>query len=318
VRVLITGASGVIGRALTAAFAAYGFEVLAGVRDRRAQTFANSIDVVRLPDLSAPVDWRPLLSGMDTVVHLAGIAHIGTRHSEAEYDRINHQATAELARAAAAIGMRRLVYMSSIRAMAGTHASHALTEQDPPVPTERYGRSKLAAEEAVRASGVRYTILRPVLVYSPQAKGNLASLVRLARSSMPLPFANLTNRRSLLAVENLIAAVRFALEDERAVNETYIVADPAAVTVPEMIAICRAALGRDPGLFPLPLAPVRALLKLTGQADKWKRIAGSLEAPPAKLIAAGWQPVCDTRAGLTRMVQAASPPKSGTASRNAP
>ena len=316
--VLITGASGVIGQALTAAFAAGGFQVRAGVRNRRAQTFADTIEVISLPDLSGPVDWRPLLSGMDAVVHLAGIAHIGTHHPEAEYDRINHQATAELARAAAASGIRRLIYMSSIRAMAGTHADHPLSEQDPPAPTERYGRSKLAAEEAVRASGVRYTVLRPVLVYSPQAKGNLASLVRLARSSVPLPFANLTNRRSLLAVENLIAAVSFALEDERALNETYIVADPTAVTVPEIIAVCRAALGRDPRLFSMPLAPVRALLRLTGGANTWDRIAGSLEAPPAKLIAAGWQPVCDTRTGLARMVQAASPPKSGTASRNAP
>jgi nucleoside-diphosphate-sugar epimerase len=318
VKVLVTGASGVIGRALTAALASSGFQIRAAVRDRRARRFADNVDAVQLSDLSAPVDWPPLLAGMDAVVHLAGIAHIGTRFSEAEYDRVNHQATAELAKAAAAAGIRRFVFASSIRAMAGTHADHPLTEQDSPVPTEPYGHSKLAAELAVRGSGVSYTILRPVLVYTPEAKGNLASLIGLARSSLPLPFGSLSNRRSLLAVENLIAAIRFALEDDRTANETFIVADPGAVTVPEIIAICRAALGRSPGLFALPLAPIRTLLTLAGQRDTWDRIAGSLEASPAKLLAAGWRPVCDTRTGLTKMVQAASPPKSGTASRSAP
>ena len=255
---------------------------------------------------------------MHAVVHLAGIAHIGTRFSEAEYDRINHRATAELARAAAQSGIQRFVFASSIRAQIGTFADHGLSETDVPQPTEPYGRSKLAAEEAVRAAAVPYTILRPVLVYAPDAKGNLANLIRLARSPLPLPFGRLSNRRSLLAVDNLIAAVRFALEDPRAANETFIVSDPDAVTVPDIITICRAAMGRGAGLLSIPPGVFRILYGLTGQQDKWDRLAGSLEAPPTKLIAAGWRPVRDTRSGLTEMIQAASPRKSGTASRNAP
>jgi nucleoside-diphosphate-sugar epimerase len=317
VKVLVTGASGTIGRPLAEALAAHGHDVQAAMRNPGAQTFPAGVEVVRLPDLAAPVDWQPLLAGVEAVVHLAGIAHTGSR-SEAMYDRINHAATEELARACARCGIRHLVLVSSIRAQSGPHADGTLTETDVPQPTEPYGRSKLAAERAVRDAGVPHTILRPVLVYAPGARGNLANLIRLARLPLPLPFGRIANRRSLLAIENLISAIRFALDDPRAKNETFIVSDPQAVSVPEIIAICRGALGRDAGLLPLPLSPFATLFAFAGQRDKWDRLAGSLEAPPAKLVAAGWRPELTTQAGLTAMIQAASPPKSGTASRSTP
>jgi UDP-glucose 4-epimerase len=318
VRVLITGASGTIGRPLTAALAALGYDLRAAVREPRAQAFPAGVEVVRLPDLAGSVDWLPIVGDMDAVVHLAGIAHTGTGLPEGLYDRINHVATEELARACLKSGTRHLVFASSIRAQTGPHADRLLAETDVPQPTEPYGRSKLAAEQAVRNAGIPYTILRPVLVYTPDAKGNLASLIRLARSPLPLPFGRIANRRSLLAVENLISAIRFALEDPRARAETFIVSDPQAVSVPGIIEICRGAMGRGAGLLPLPPGLFAALFRLAGQRDKWDRLAGSLEAPPMKLMAAGWQPGLTTKIGLTAMIQAASPPKSGTASRSTP
>jgi UDP-glucose 4-epimerase len=316
VKVLVTGASGTIGRPLCIALAAAGHTVRAAARDRRGLAFPSGVEIVQLGDLAAPLDWRPLLAGMDAVVHLAGIAHIGTRFSASEYDRINHQATAELARAAVQAGVRHFVFASSIRAQAGTHADHVLTEADAAQPTEPYGRSKRAAEDAVRQSGIAYTILRPVLVYAAGAPGNLADLIRLTRSALPLPFGAIDNRRSLLAVDNLISAVRFALQDPRARNEMFIIADPQPVSVADIVRICRRALGRAPGLVSLPPSLLAALFALIGQRDRWSRLAGSLEASPAKLIAAGWMPPLTTEAGLTALVQAASPPKSGTASRS--
>jgi len=318
VKVLVTGASGTIGRPLVAALAQAGHAVRAAMRNPDPHAFGAGVETVRLGDLVAPIDWSPLVAGADAIVHLAGIAHIGTQFSAEQYDRVNRRATDDLAQAAARAGVRQLVLASSIRAQIGTHAAHALSEADPPRPTEPYGRSKLAAEEAVRRAGLASTILRPVLVYAPGAKGNLASLIRLARSPLPLPFGRIDNRRSLLAVENLIAAIRFALEDARAVNETFIVADPQAVSVAEIVAICRHALGRRSGLVAFPAAPLRALFALAGQRERWNRLAGSLEAPPTKLMAAGWKPVLTTEAGLAALVQAASPRKSGTASRSTP
>ena len=193
-----------------------------------AQQFPPGVEVAALPDLANPVDWAPLVAGMDAVVHLAGIAHVGPDIAEETYDRVNQRGDRRTCRAAAAAGVRRFVFMSSIRAQAGAAADQPLTEADAPRPTDAYGRSKLAAEGAVRAAGVPYTILRPALVYGPGVKGNLASLMRLAALPVPLPFGAFANRRSLLALDNLIAAVRFALEDARAANETYIVADPQA------------------------------------------------------------------------------------------
>ena len=317
-KVLVTGASGFIGRPLTAALAAAGHDVRAAVRDRRGQGFPPGVEIAMQSDLASPVFWSPLLKGMDAVVHLAGIAHVGQGIPEATYDRVNHLATAELARAAAAAGVRRLVFMSSIRAQTGAAADTPLSEGDEPCPTDAYGRSKLAAEAAVRAAGVPYTILRPVLVYGPGVKGNVASLMRLSALLVPLPFGALSNLRSLLALDNLIAAIRFALEDPRATSETFIVTDPQAISVARLVSVMCAATGRKPWLVPLPTALLSAVLSLAGKRGMLERLAGTLIAEPRKLMAAGWRPVVETETAVAQMVQAASPRKSGTASRSTP
>jgi nucleoside-diphosphate-sugar epimerase len=301
-RVLVTGASGFIGRPLCAALAGSGHAVRAAVRDHRTGNFPPGVEVVRLPDLAGPVDWAPLLGGVTAVVHLAGIADAGRQVPEETHDRVNHLATASLARAAAAARLRQFVFVSSIRAHNAGAAAHPLTEADVPRPAEAYGRAKLAAEAAVRAAGVPYTILRPVAVYGPDPKGNVARLRWLAGLPIPLPFGAMRQRRSLLALDNLIGAIRFALEDPRALNETFIVADAETVSVAEIIATLRGAAGRRAALMPVPPALLAFAFSLIGQREKWEQLAGSLVAEPKKLMAAGWRPVVDTRAGLAAMV----------------
>jgi UDP-glucose 4-epimerase len=193
-----------------------------------------------------------------------------------------------------------------------------LTEADPPSPTDAYGRSKLAAETAVRAASVPHTILRPALIYGPGVKGNLASLMRLAQSPWPLPFGALTGRRSLLARENLVAAIHFVLGAPATAGETYVVADPEPLTLAEIVRALRAGEQRRPGLLPIPALFLAAPLKAIGRSDLWERLGGALVVDPAKLIAAGWRPAMETHAGLAAMAQAASPRKSGTASRSTP
>jgi nucleoside-diphosphate-sugar epimerase len=318
VKVLVTGATGFIGAPLTAALTEAGHQVRAAVRDRRRRSFAPGVEIALLPDLAGAVDWTPLAAGMDVVVHLAGIAHVGPEIPDAIYDRVNHLATAGLAGAAARAGARKFVLMSSTRAQAGAASDAPLTESAAPQPTDAYGRSKLAAEAAVRASGLPSTILRPALVYGPNPKGNLASLMRLAALPIPLPFGAFSNRRSLLALDNLIAAVRFAFEDARAENETFLVADPGAISVAELIALLRGGAGRRPSLIPVPPGLLSAGLGLIGKRHMAERLAGTLIAEPTKLLAAGWRPVTDTRTAVAAMAQAASPRKSGTASRSTP
>ena len=145
-------------------------------------------------------------------------------------------------------------------------------------------------------------------MYGPNAPGNMGMLVKLAASPCPLPFGALTGRRSLLAVDNLIGAVKFALGSPATKNETYVVADADALTLPEIVTVLRTALARPPRLLPFPQGLLANALRLMGQGDLWERLGGSLVANPAKLMAAGWRPAAvDTRDGLTAMMRSAGP-----------
>ena len=302
-RLLVTGASGFIGRAAIAAFTADGYEVRAAVRRLPESPLSGGIEIVQHADLSQPVDWRPLVEGVNAIIHLAGLAHTGGAPSEL-YDCINRKATADLALTAAKAGVKRFVFVSSVRAQTGASADHVIIEQDPALPTDAYGRSKLAAEASVQAAGLPFTILRPVVVYGPGVKGNLRWLLRAAGSPFPLPLKGFANRRSLLGIDNFLAALRFVLASRTAAGETYLVADPGiAPTMGEIVAAVRRADNRPSGLIHVPPGCIKVLLYILQKHDLWKVIAGQLQVNPAKLIAAGWRPTHDSLAGLATMAQ---------------
>jgi nucleoside-diphosphate-sugar epimerase len=310
-RVLVTGASGFLGRAVIAALADGGCALRATVRDPPDPPFPDGVRVVRYPGLARPFDWRPPLKGVDMVIHLAGVENDRRGFSPNYYDRIHHRATAKLAVAAARAGVRHFVLVSSIRAQCGPVADRALTERDMPAPTDACGRSKLAAEAAVRSAGVPFTILRLVPVYGPGMKGGLGSLFRAATSSWPLPVRNFANRRSYLGLDNFISALRFVLTAPATIGETYVVADPGIPpATSDLIASIRRAQGRRPLLLPLQIRFAEVLLRTVWLGDLWDRFCGNLRVDPAKLIAAGWRPLHDTRAGFAAMVQKIDSPSS--------
>jgi UDP-glucose 4-epimerase len=296
--VLVTGASGFIGGAVVVALRRAGWKVLAAARVPR--DFGADVEAVTLPDLSGPVDWTALIGEATHVVHLAALAHKGANVPDASYERVNRQAVADLATAAAG-RVQRLVFISSVAAQTGPSADHVLSEADLPRPTTIYGRTKLAAEGALRAAGVSHTILRPVAVYGRNAPGNIATLVRLAKLPLPLPLGAVTARRSLLAVDNLVAAIALALEEPKTLNETFIVADREVLSLPEIITALRAGMGRSPGLINIPPGLFASPLRMAGRSALWDRVAGSLVASPAKLLAASWAPPVATRDGLVAM-----------------
>src|SRR5271170_1826556 len=265
-RTLVTGASGFIGRAVVTSFAKDGRAVRAAVRTPPQPPFAAGVEVMQWADFSQPCDFDPLLADVDQVVHLAAIAHTGQGVDPEIYDRVNRRATAELAVAAANAGVQHFVFVSSIRAQSGPSADHALTERDEPAPTDAYGRSKLAAEAAVRAAGGPFTILRPVVLYGPGVKGNFALLARAAASPLPLPVKDFANRRSMLGIDNFVSALRFVLAAPAAAGETYVVADPGIPPrLSDVIGTLRQARGRRTLFLPMPTDYLEFPLRLLGR-----------------------------------------------------
>jgi UDP-glucose 4-epimerase len=286
-RVLVTGSDGFVGRHLVPYLARRDYKVVAASRTAARLDDPNIISV-KLPDLSHPFDWQPLLRQCDVVVHLAGIAHKFA--IDDLYDRVNHQATAALARAASSCGTKHLIFISSIAAQSGSFSDQELTENDPPRPNNAYGRSKLAAEKAVRKAGVPFTILRPVVIYGEGEKGNFATVHKISRLPIPLPFGALKARRSVLSIENFNSAVETALTNPDARNETFIISDPTPVTVADLIARYRVSLGRTSWLLPVPEKWLELSLKVVGQTAAWERLGCPLVASCSKFLAIGWDP----------------------------
>jgi UDP-glucose 4-epimerase len=300
--VLVTGASGFIGAALVRGLARAGFKVRGAARNPSAVPPAEDVERVPLPDLAYAVDWRPLLQGVSHVVHLAGIAHAPGLLQEDVYTRLNAEAAGELAVAARG-RVERLVFISSVRAQAGLSATHPIRESDRPAPTDDYGRSKLQGELLIVESGVPFTVLRSAVVYGRGVKGNIASLATLARTAMPLPFAGLDNRRSLLAVENLIDAVRIVLKADAAGGEIFLAADAEPITVAGLVTAMRAGLGRPPNLVRVPHGAVKRLMAAFGKEAEWERLAGEFVIDCNKLQAIGWHPRVKTPAGIAAMMR---------------
>jgi UDP-glucose 4-epimerase len=298
-RVLVTGASGFVGPHVVAALRAAGFRLR--LAQRRPAPVPDGVETVVTGDLSAPIDWSAALAGVDHVVHLAGLAHAGPGLDDALYQRINTQATRELAEAAQRAGVSRFVYLSSLKALSGAFDGPALHDSDRPAPDDAYGRSKLAAEQALAQLDLDWISLRPVLVYGPGVKANMAALLRLARLPLPLPLGGLTAPRSLVAVENLAEAIVFALTPACPARRSYLVADPEPISVASIIAALRGGMGREPGLIPVPASWLAFAARLAGKRDAFVKLSGSLVVRPDDLVKAGWRPPLSTSEALARL-----------------
>jgi nucleoside-diphosphate-sugar epimerase len=282
-RVLVTGAGGFVGRALCPALRQASCTVIPAVRRDTG-------------DIGPASDWRSLLDGTEVIVHLAARVHVmrdDAADPAAEFDRVNHLATARLAAQAAEAGVRRFVYMSSVK-VHGDLSDHPLSAADPPAPLDPYGRSKYAAERAlaVHAAHMETVVLRPPLVYGPCVKGNFLSLMRAVDRGWPLPLAAVENRRSMIYVGNLVDAVRASLASPPG---TYLPSDRDDVSTATLIRRIAAALGRPARLFPVPGWALRGLAGMAGKSAAMDRLCGTLtvdgEIP-------GWQPPFAMTEGL--------------------
>jgi UDP-glucose 4-epimerase len=299
--VALTGVTGFIGQHLLRELPARGYRMR--VLLRRPTDLPIECASALIGDLEKPQNMAAALAGTGAIIHTAGLAHAMSGRPENDYRLLNTEATIALARAAERAGVRRFVFLSSIRAQSGPAAQGVLTEEMEERPTDAYGRSKLAAEQGLGTTGLDWAALRLVLVYGAGARGNMAELVRLARSPYPLPLAGLQARRSLLALNNLVEAIDTVLRAPGPLRQPLIVADPEPLTVAEMIAAIRHGLGRRAGLFPMPSPLLKAFFGVTGRAETYQRLSGSLVADPSALIRLGWIPPVATPAGLAALAR---------------
>ena len=307
--VLLTGASGFVGRALWAALRGHGFTVRAAMRLHSAVEFppgAEGTQLVRTGDIGPDTGWSAALPGCDAVVHLAARVHFmrgSGACSQRAFFRTNVEGTETLAHAAARAGVRRFVFLSSVKVNGETTRGRAFTEGDPPAPADAYGASKAEAEERLKKiageTGMEVVILRPPLVYGPGVGANFLRLLGAVDAGLPLPLAAIDNRRSLVYVGNLVSAIESGLTHAGAANHTYLVSDDHDVSTPELIRGLAAALGRNPRLVPVPLALLRIAGKLTGRTEQVGRITESLQVDVSRIKAElGWRPPFTMPQGL--------------------
>jgi nucleoside-diphosphate-sugar epimerase len=308
-RVLVTGATGFVGRALIPALIVAGHEVKAVVRNTPMPSLVRGITVHTIADIGPDTDWAEALSNIDAVVHLAGCVHVtskSTAVSEEQYNRINAAGTECLARGAADIGVKRFILLSTVKVMGEKTQGVPFSELDIPAPEDAYGSSKLAGEQALnriaKESRLEDVILRPPLLYGPGAKGNFLSLLKLCRLAPPLPLASINNRRSLLFIGNLIDAIISCLDSPNAARQTFFVRDGEDLSTPDLIRRVGCALNKPPHLFPTPPTLLRLAGWVTGKSYTVERLLGSLQVNDEKIRhQLGWTPPYNVVQGLDKM-----------------
>ncbi len=286
-KVLVTGASGFIGRALCARFSEAGdAEVVAAIRTADP---ANSTDgSVAVRDLGPDTPWSDVLRSVDVVVHTAARAHLTNGSDYAnEYRRVNVDGTVNLARQAADCGVRRFVFLSSVKVNGDyTQPGHAFCADDQPAPTDAYGKSKCDAEvellRMTKGHDMELVTIRPPLVYGPGVKANFLTLLQWVHKGYPLPFALVRNARSLIAIRNLVDLIRVCCVHPGAANETFMAADGEDVSTAALLSRIGIALHKPVRLLPVPPAILMACATLAGKREPVRKLLGNLQVDTRK------------------------------------
>ena len=305
-KVLVTGATGFIGHAVAAALNKAGHDVIATTRDPAAKVEGATVHAVA--PLGPETKWADALVGVDVVIHLAARVHIMDDTAAdplADNLRANTEGTAKLAADAAAAGVRRFIFLSTIKVNGETSVDGPFTADDPPrpAPDDAYAIAKMKAEQALariaRETGMESVIIRLPLVYGPGVKGNFLALLELCAKRPWLPLGAIRNRRSLIYVGNLAAAVICVLAHENAPGRTFLVSDGDPVSTPELVRLISRALGHKARLLPIPVFLLRLAARLVGRSPVAARLTGSLAVDDGPIRRdLGWTPPFSMVQGL--------------------
>ena len=306
---LVTGASGFVGGALCAEVISRGFAVR-GVT-RTLCDLPNGVKNIVIASIDGSTDWQNALMGCDVLVHLAARVHVmkeAAIEPLSEFRRVNVQGTLNLARQAAAAGVRRFVFISSVGVNGAETFQRPFTDQDQAAPHSLYAVSKYEAELGLQTmaaeTGMEVTIIRPPLVYGPHAPGNFGSLMRWLRRGVPLPLGAIHNQRSLVALDNLVDLIVTCLTHPAAADQTFLVSDGEDVSTTELLRLMGQALRRPARLLPVPAGWLKLAAAMVGKRDVAQRLCGSLQVDMEKTqCLLGWTPPLSLDEGLKKAAE---------------
>lgn len=304
-KVLVTGANGFIGRALCKRLVEDRWSVTAAIRQPETTEIDHRIRLVKVRGIDERTNWGRILEGIDIIVHLAARVHILSEHAIDPLDafrRVNVKGTVKLAQKASGAGVRRFIYLSSVK-VNGEGNKKAYNEENAPQPEDPYGISKMEGEieveAACNASDMEWVAIRPPLVYGAGVKANFRALMNLVHKRIPLPLATVRNRRSFIYLGNLVDSIITCMTHHAAAGRTYLVSDDRDVSTPELIRLIAASLNTPSYLFPFPPSVLWFVGKLLGKADTMKRLIGSLSVDISKIKnELSWQPPFSMESGL--------------------
>jgi nucleoside-diphosphate-sugar epimerase len=309
-QVLVSGSNGFVGRALCAEAVARGLAVR-GVT-RTPCDLPKGVENVVVGSMDAKADWRDTLMGCHAVAHLAARVHVmqeATADPLEEFRRINVQGTLNLARQAAAVGVQRFVFASSIKVNGeSTQLGAPFTADEAPSPLDAYGVSKMEAEQGLREialqTGMEVVVIRPPLVYGPGVKANFAAMMRWLKRGVPLPLGAIHNQRSLVALDNLVDLLVTCLTYPAAANQTFLVSDGEDVSTTELLRRMGQAMGRPARLIPVPASWLKLAAAMMGKRDVAQRLCGSLQVDIEKTRRLlGWSPPLSLDEGLKKAAE---------------
>ncbi len=308
-KVLVTGANGFIGSQLIPQLIQSDNQVLAAVRNQ-LKDFKNPLVQVLKIELAEQFDWSDSLVDVDAVIHLAARVHVMNDNSSnplSEFRRVNRDATIKLAQQAAKAGVKRLIFLSTIKVNGeSTSGRLPFSEEDVCNPTDPYAISKLEAEQGLmqiaRNTDMEVVIIRPPLIYGPGVKGNFASMIRWVGRGLPFPFGAVKNRRSLLALENLVSFIICSIDHPKAANQVFVLSDGEDISTSELIQKLAHFQGKKAKLFSIPVPWMTFVARMLGKGEVTDRLFGSLQLDSSKArYLLGWSPVISMDEQLKNM-----------------